>query len=552
MSDPDPIFVGGDGRSGTTLVSLMLDSHPEVVLLPELHFNGPRDLGPSVLEVLGMMDAGDWRVTTTGYQEHPEYKAPVQFVRRCERAGVSRSELGADIERAQETCASDLSTFRDRAILIELLGRRRARQEGKGRWGLKVMKQIRRAGLYWEAWPGACFLHVVRDGRDVATSQILDQSWGYTGIEEAIRGWSSFIWEVTALEQDGGRLWSVRYEDVVREPKPALGGFLEGAGLDWDDRMVRFYDVEHALMGSQVAHPSREALRKPLNEGSIGRYVRDLPSPWVRKFTLDAADALEAWGYEKFPSVRVDFSYGRAGCNARKECKDRIKRADERLGERYLSRAEPFEGQVRAAWINVEGVEYKEFFQTIKKMSKGVQEVRKAERIGVEYKRFDRRTFIPDIVDINTSKEYRAAGRMREAYRKGVEEMGGYPSKYYEPEEAECPLHNDVWWGAFAPSAGHRQGNVVTDEKLVAYINLRSYGDFAFYNLILGHGDYMQYGVVLGLHLAVMECLTAGRDEVGDTMRTIVYAGYFQGSNGLESWKKKAGFAPGYLVLEET
>lgn len=551
MNDTEPIFIGGDGRSGTTLAGVMLDSHPEVVVLPELHFTGPVDLGPSVLEVLQMLQMGDSRVTTAGYKENPQYKAPVQFVRRCERAGVSREALEQDIATAREARGSDLVEFSDRAALVEILGLRRAEEEGKRKWGLKIMKQIRQAESYASVWPRSAFLHVVRDGRDVAASQILDHDWGYSTIEKAIQGWCGLLGSVRKLEQRGERIWSVRYEDIVERPEAALRQFLEAVGLPWDERMLEFYEIEHALARSQVAHPSRDGLRQPLNSGSVGRHVRDMPTPWVRKFTLEAGGYLEAWGYPSLPQVEVRFGEGDFGCEGSRDCRTRIARAHKRLGGRYLSYGEPQPKQVRAAWLNVEGVQYNDFFAVIKKMSKGVQEIRKAQREGIVYHQFDRRTFLPDIVEVNQSKEYRAAGRMREEYMKGVEELGGYPEQYHVPKGPSCARHNDIWWGAFVPKEGYRQGEVQTDEKLVAYINFRSYGDFGFYNLILGHGDYMQYGVVLGLHLEVIGWLTGREDDVSAGIRTVVYAGYFQGSEGLQGWKKKAGFAPGYLVVAD-
>jgi hypothetical protein len=410
------------------------------------------------------------------------------------------------------------------------------------------LKDIARADRYAEMWEGAGFVHVVRDGRDVAASQILDHNWGYSIVDEAIDGWCMLLESVGG---HGDLIWSIRYEDIVKEPGIWLGRLFEWLGLAWEDNVLRYYEMEHSLTNSRVRHPSRDALMSPLKKEGIQRFVRDLPTPWVRKFSLEAEGTLRGWGYEPLPEVKVAFSMGREGCQEFKVCAKRIQQAKERLGGRYLGEDKSSVDQVRAAWLNVEGVNYEEFFQRLKKFSKGVQEFRRAEREGVEYRLFDRRTFLPDIVEVNNSKEYRSAGKMRESYRKSVEEMGGYPKKFWSASRPECPRHNDLWWGAFLPWSGYKQGDVQTDEKLVGYVNLRSYGDFAFYNLILGHGEYMKWGVVMGLHLAIMKWIMHPLDDVGSGLRTVVYAGYFQGSEGLEGWKKKAGFAPGYLAVRD-
>ena len=42
----DPILVGGAGRSGTTLMAMILDSHPRIMLGTELHYTGNMPLKP--------------------------------------------------------------------------------------------------------------------------------------------------------------------------------------------------------------------------------------------------------------------------------------------------------------------------------------------------------------------------------------------------------------------------------------------------------------------------------------------------------------------------
>jgi hypothetical protein len=55
----DPILIGGENRSGTTLASVVLDSHPDLVVGPELDFVEPENLGPYVLESCDLLLAGD-------------------------------------------------------------------------------------------------------------------------------------------------------------------------------------------------------------------------------------------------------------------------------------------------------------------------------------------------------------------------------------------------------------------------------------------------------------------------------------------------------------
>ncbi len=43
------VLLGGQNRSGTTLLSVVLDAHPQLVVGPELDFTEPPDLGPHIL-----------------------------------------------------------------------------------------------------------------------------------------------------------------------------------------------------------------------------------------------------------------------------------------------------------------------------------------------------------------------------------------------------------------------------------------------------------------------------------------------------------------------
>src|SRR5436309_3410290 len=56
-----PVFIGGENRSGTTLLCVILDSHPALVCGPELDFLDPENLGPHVLACCDLLAAADPR-----------------------------------------------------------------------------------------------------------------------------------------------------------------------------------------------------------------------------------------------------------------------------------------------------------------------------------------------------------------------------------------------------------------------------------------------------------------------------------------------------------
>jgi hypothetical protein len=293
-----PILIGGDGRSGTTLLSVILDSHPDLSVGPELHFNGPPNLGPYIIECLDLLDAGDPRVHGKGLNENPEFKKGVQFVRRVDRAGVSAPDLRELIVATTTQTGTDLSELPDRCRLVRAMGELTCARESTVRWGYKIMRSIKWIDRYYEVWPNAAFIHIIRDGRDVAASQLTEYgSWGYDDIQTAARGWTGVIDKTRKAKPEGARLYEVRYEDIVLSPEKTLRALLEFLEVEWNPVVLQHEGVQHAFFESSVAHPSREQTKKPINASAIGRYRRDLTPEQIEGFEDIARDRLKEFGY---------------------------------------------------------------------------------------------------------------------------------------------------------------------------------------------------------------------------------------------------------------
>lgn len=314
MSEPGdrreagPVFVGGMGRSGTTLASVILDSHPDLHLAPELHFGTPPDLGPTVLHAIELIEKAEGPSKASMLaRRHPDLKSALQFVTRCERAGLEPQVLQELITESCRATGGRLELFDHRMDLIGRIGRRLAREAGKPRWGMKIMRQIRELERFRQHSPDCRVIHVVRDGRDVAASQLIDHSsWGASDVEQAAREWLELIAQVHLQMKDDPSVIEIRYEDLVRENEPACRTLLDFLDLEWNDDVLRHEKKQHAVTASRVHHPSAAAVTRPINDESISRYQRDLSEAQIAAYQAVAGDLLARLGYQPYEAGTVD------------------------------------------------------------------------------------------------------------------------------------------------------------------------------------------------------------------------------------------------------
>ncbi len=289
-----PVLIGGDGRSGTTLMYSILDSHPDLHCFPELHFNGCDDLKESVLDG-----------TNRG------------FITRCTRAGVTYDALCTAVRDLSGEDGNGVwmgRTFSERCdLILHLANVARGR---KPRWGMKIMKEIANPERYLEQFEYARFICMVRDPRDVYASQKqwdgsegTRGSWGYKSAEEAARGFLKIVQSVKQASADritGPLTYAFfRYEDFVTAPvgrqKIKLAQICAFLGLRRSlaiiEDMLSHHEHDHALVKSHVSHYSKSQIQKPVNASAVGRWKDDLSSEDIDTIHMIAGDEMQFWGY---------------------------------------------------------------------------------------------------------------------------------------------------------------------------------------------------------------------------------------------------------------
>ncbi len=173
-----PIFVGGTGRSGTTILSALLGRHPELTrLISELRFI--TEYGGLVDVVEGSTSVGQFgrRINRLWWERGDERHKGLKLF-------MERSELDAALAELRERHRRD--PYGAANAFIHRLFDPLAHREGARGWIEMTPSSALRAKTLARMFPGLRLVHAVRDGRDVACS-VVRMPWGpkdaLTGLE---------------------------------------------------------------------------------------------------------------------------------------------------------------------------------------------------------------------------------------------------------------------------------------------------------------------------------------------------------------------------------
>lgn len=240
------IFIGGAGRSGTTLLVDLLGLHPNLSPVYETDFVVfiARLLGAGVsTDVAATQIAQFMEQWTRGLPHRPHNKrAHERFVHGPHHILFDRDTALAETRRFCDAIAVGREVEGFRNFLDALFGEH-ARLDGKTRWINKTPAYVRMLPVLRQVYPDMKFLHCVRDGRDVAAS-IVTRPFGPARVDEAARWWAGSVQAGIQFERaHPEHVRSVRYEDLLTDPVATLEPVLEWLGEAGAASMLRAHAI---------------------------------------------------------------------------------------------------------------------------------------------------------------------------------------------------------------------------------------------------------------------------------------------------------------------
>src|SRR5918995_6771853 len=282
--EPFP-FVVGMNRSGTTLLRMMLDAHPDLTIPPETHFV------PDLIKAAREDDAT------------PESTLEaMKSAREWGDFGFSDEEMLTRLRATNMRPGPAVRTFYQAYM----------EQQGKPRWGEKTPTYVQRMRLIERALPEARFVHVIRDGRDVALS-VLDRTVRELTAADVARRWQK---KIAKARKDAPRLrhyMELRYEDLILDTEPVLQRVCDFMKLDFDPAMLHYHErsserlqemarplssdgrAQHLSVERRMA--THAMTTKPPSAGRVARWRTQMSASDRAEFEAVAGDLLTELGY---------------------------------------------------------------------------------------------------------------------------------------------------------------------------------------------------------------------------------------------------------------
>lgn len=273
-----PFFIIGFQRSGTTLLRLMLDSHPDVAI--------PLDTVGLWARYAGRLDAEFGGLSTD------------DDLRRLVEALLAEERIRLwDVDLSAERIASSVGEHSFSAV-INAFNAAYAAAKGKRRWGSKDPGDMRRIHLI-DAWfPQSRFVHILRDGRDACAS-LVAQDFGPDDLLACADAWREEVWWVRRIGRLLGpaRYHELRYEDLVTDPEVVLRPLCAFLYLDFDPAMLAY----HSRVSDAVPDEKRHIwplIDRPPQADNVERWRTRLSRGMRVCFEKRAGDVLDECGYE--------------------------------------------------------------------------------------------------------------------------------------------------------------------------------------------------------------------------------------------------------------
>lgn len=292
IQSDSPIFVIGSPRSGTTLLRLILTSHSYILIPPECGF------------IIWLKNKyGKWNIyDNKNRQLVNKFISDLFACKKFETWKMNKSIIEDMIINNNPQTYKELC-FVIYAAFSASLGRNFTI------WGDKNNFYLHHLNDLFSLWEKARFLHIVRDGRDVACSYrevMAEQSNSpyapelKTSIVDIALEWSRNVEKIDSFMSTMSceSAMTIRYEDLVLSPKKTIKSICYWLNINYDNNMILFYEKNrNNNLEPNLTMDWKKRTLKPISGDTVKRYTSLLTKEEQSEFKISANHILKMYSY---------------------------------------------------------------------------------------------------------------------------------------------------------------------------------------------------------------------------------------------------------------
>ena len=272
-----PFFIIGSGRSGNTLLRSILSGNSDISIPPESYRL------PFAIKKFHIFNNREWNEVV---------REVLHEFEDCKEFYTWEIDI-KDVRKRLENMTDSKRTLSN--IFDELFCTYAEKHSPKSKiWGDKTPMNTLYLDWLGPVFPQSKFIHIIRDGRDVASSYLKMERYGT--ILEAANRW---INSIELAQSFGSKIkedyMEIRYEDLVTNTESEIQRVCDFLNIKYDSAMLDHTKQVGKLGDTDKSHHSN--LSKPISSESIGKWKSNLSESDQESITKLLHKHLERLGY---------------------------------------------------------------------------------------------------------------------------------------------------------------------------------------------------------------------------------------------------------------
>ena len=263
-----PLFIIGSPRSGTSLLRLILTSHSQILIPPECGFM-----------IWLRPKYGNWSLAENTTLLVESFLEDLFECKKFDTWQLNRKLIEGQILDSKPASYAELC----RAVYASF---GTSINKHFKIWGDKNNFHLHHLDELLELFKTARFLHIVRDGRDVACSyrevMAAKSKSPYapnlkTNITDIALEWSTNVMKIDAFMSRMPRevAMTIRYEDLVRTPSSSVISICDWLGIAYEADMLEFHRINISKkLEPELTLDWKKRTLQPISNETVGRHIK--------------------------------------------------------------------------------------------------------------------------------------------------------------------------------------------------------------------------------------------------------------------------------------